>query len=502
MVSAPIPPSSGTVEPPPPSPIPSAAGSTAPPDRILLPEPAEPEFEEQDFAGSEFPPELRPSAYPYEELDETAESEFEEQDFAESEFPPELGLPRPPSRPLIAVTETTTFQPIPPGPDSKNREFSQRQRFYALVLAGVILLIAAAILLIKSRDEGDPVTVTTTRPNASARVAPVSVKYAFSPGETRSYTMSVKTTSTPSGISGASPAESTMRATVLNRVARTAEDGSAVLDLTFDEVTLQPVSPSSIEGRRMQISIAPDGRITSIDGAEGIFSTSAGALKAIAALPSAGPTDAVTPQMLFPAYPPTAVVPGAAWTRTSTVPFPYGDEELTITSNGRLDGVSDDRRGKIVRFNEKGTVPVDVSFNFGDAVRSIAAASGRPSGAVASELANATMTIAGNVEFETDTQAIASTGEIVRLDSTMNSTMNMSLPPTTSAAGATATPTKFTVKSTTQISLVPLDASGADTSPQAGTSPSPAGASPGASASPPAAVATATATVRPGAVPD
>lgn len=259
-------------------------------------------------------------------------------------------------------------------------------------------------------------------------------RYVFTEGETATYELSMDMSATPKGIPEAPQSlDVGVKATMDLEVVDVANDGTTVLDIRMRNLQVTPAEgPLPADLGTVRVTMAPDGRISKVEGVGGLFSLTGADPSAFFGLPGGG-TDAAGSQLFFPQYPTDAIAPGDDWSESSTFPFPFGDEKITLTVDGRHDGFEDTPFGRAARIHHRINFPMDIEFTFTElfeAMLKFAEAFGdgsRPTEPLPAPLQNAKMIFGGNMTMDSDTLVLPDTGDFVQLDGTGVMSLTMKL---------------------------------------------------------------------------
>lgn len=274
-------------------------------------------------------------------------------------------------------------------------------------------------------------------PSGEARV----FRYAFAAGEERLYEMDMKVRITPDEGQGA-PFEASVRGMMTLSVVDRRSDGATVLDLSLDELETAageaPAVPA--EGGDMRLTVARDGRIVDAAGRGGLFSAAG-----LGAAGTGGAVEGMGAQLLFPHYPDDPLAPGDGWSRTSTIPLPFGSQQARVASEGRLEGYEQSPSGHAARFDLTVTSPIDYTVTAAELARASGATGYEPP-------EGAELTVDGRTVTEADALVVPSTGELLELEGT--TTMSARMTAGDSAAEAQGSQNGYAFETTITMSLV------------------------------------------------
>lgn len=282
-----------------------------------------------------------------------------------------------------------------------------RSRFLALPLALALIAGAAGVLVLRSS------------PSAEAQV----FRHAFQAGETRTYQMTMDLTATPEGIPDTETIEGSVQATMRMTVVSSYEDGSGVVEIDISDVRMEPAQPGvPTELGTLRVTVDPDGSISDVEGAGGLLSMTG--VDPMSGFTSGGGSDASSSQFFFPQYPADAIAPGDTWSESTTVPLPFGDDQLTIDVGGELLGYEGTRYGRAARLGYDIDMPMDMSFSMQelfDAMLAFTREFGPPGEAVSpppAEFRDARFVFSGGMQMNAESLVIPDTSDLVQLDGT------------------------------------------------------------------------------------
>lgn len=279
------------------------------------------------------------------------------------------------------------------------RQHRGRRRLGAALLAGVLVAGGATMYVLNSSNKSEP--SVRVIPKVTSRAKPAAVKptafhYAFRAGETRSYQLKM---TAQTGTKGADNFASTTVTALLGlRVTDVAEDGSAIAELSLDEIKVTPSTEEPPAPGTTTIRIGPDGRVTSAKGSEALiggrdFSKSGGTVGT-----SEDPAAAIGAQFLFPQLPSDAVKAGDEWTKDSPILVPDSDQTIVVHSSGRLDGFDGSGPARVAKVHQSAAAPIEST--------------------VGSEKVTTTM------EWTTDSLVVPSTGEVKSMTGTIKQSVS------------------------------------------------------------------------------
>jgi hypothetical protein len=281
-------------------------------------------------------------------------------------------------------------------------------------------------------------------------------RYAFDREEVRNYALSMSIKVVPQGTPDAQPFEGKVRASMTMQVIEKLPDGSVVLDLAVDDVETEPTSSQSVQGGRLQISLAPDGRVIDVEGTGGVFAAAGVDPGAFIAGSGGGAAQNAGSQLLFPRYPGGAVKPGDTWSSTSSVPLPYGDKKVEVRSDSRLDGYEDSPYGRAAKIHLSVRTPLDLDVTVDELAEAYATQAGEPAAPIPDAPPGARLGLSGRTLMEGDTLVRPETSELIQLRGTTTMSMRMEVKgvPTEQLEGGS---TAYVFDATTTMSIVRAD---------------------------------------------
>lgn len=312
------------------------------------------------------------------------------------------------------------------------RGSSSRTRLLAALLAAVVVVAAAAFFVMRSGGSADAMVF----------------KYAFNKGAKQTYALSLSVNVVPAGIPDAQSFEGKVDATLGYEVVETLEDGSSVVDLTLEGLSVTPnpggFTPGGVE--KLTVTIGPDGTVKKVEGSGGIFGAAASALGPSSSPMEADPSDTTGSQALFPQFPANAIAPGDTWEEDTTFPLPFGQNNVTVHTSGKHNGFEEGEFGRVAKMHQSMSTPFDFSFSLAEAL----GAAGQP-GSVPSDVQNAVFKITGDITMDSDSLVIPETGDLVRMDGNGKVSMRMRMEGVPQQPG---TPTDFAMEMTMNVSLI------------------------------------------------
>lgn len=231
---------------------------------------------------------------------------------------------------------------------------------------------------------------------------------------------------TPRGGPGTQPFKGRVRASMDIAAIERRSDGTTILDLTLSDVRTEPqrtVVP--LEGGRLRLAIAPDGRVTDVKGSGGVFSIAGVDPGSLLGGAGSSAADTTSSQVLFPQYPTHAIEPGDTWSRTTTAPLPFGDGNVEVRTEGRFDGYTDSPLGRAAKIRLTITTPIDYTVT----VAEITKAAERSGAAAPTPAApqDARIVLDGRTVTASTAQVLPGTSDLVRLDGKTTMTVQMAV---------------------------------------------------------------------------
>ncbi len=270
-----------------------------------------------------------------------------------------------------------------------------RQGFPALVLSFVVLVAAVVGLVVRPAD---------------AHV----FRYVLEPGQTRTYSMSMRSVFTPQGIAGfAESIDETMTGRMTIKVVEVRTDGSTLFDLSLFELSVSS-SSAPPESGSMRMLVSNSGKLIDIEGTGILGGFDFGALLGVANKES-GETFGAT--SILPSFPETAIGPGDTWTETEEVPLPFSDTKLQVNVRGEHQGFQDTTYGRAARVFTKTSAPFDFGFSFADILQ--LAGEALPAELNAPEIRAFRMVVSGKMLGDLTALVVPDTGDLVRMQMDM-----------------------------------------------------------------------------------
>jgi hypothetical protein len=292
---------------------------------------------------------------------------------------------------------------------------------------------------------------------APDKTEPVSFRYAYQQGQKRTYDMTMEMDMKPVGGPDIGPVQATMHATMNMDAISTLEDGSSVIEIAMSNISLEPstaAAPSDIG--KLRVTIAPEGRVTKVEGFGGPFGAAGLDLGSLLNLPGV-PTDSAGPQFLFPQFPSEGVRPGDTWSEEAKIPVPFGEEPMTVQTEGRFDGYEESRYGRAAKMHHTSTIPLNLDFTMADISAAMSKLSeGAPVSGIPPEAAGARFIIRGQMKTVTDSLVLPAAGDAVKMDATTTMSMLMRLEGL-EAGALQETPGEFGMDGTMKMSIIRVD---------------------------------------------
>jgi hypothetical protein len=202
------------------------------------------------------------------------------------------------------------------------------------------------------------------------------------------------------------------------------EDGSATIQLSLRNVLFEP-DPGNVpfKGGKMRVRVAPDGRLTKIEGQGGIFGAAGAALNATLAGAGGVSSDTAGSQFFFPQFPKTAVQPGDTWEDDDQMAMPFGGDKIAVHTKGRLNEYEDTHYGRAAVVEHTVDAPYDIEFTVAEMVKALGSRLAVP---VPVGAEGGRFKISGTSEMHSESRVIPETGDLVHLNGRADMTMKMS----------------------------------------------------------------------------
>jgi hypothetical protein len=320
------------------------------------------------------------------------------------------------SRPDVADLNETldddaaydTEEPPTPRQDFKRQ---RRGRLLAALIAGLLIAGAAGYF-------------AYTRSSTDAEL--VSFRYAYEAGDKRTYDITMQMDMEPKGLPDSAPFQGTMNATMGLDAVSKAEDGSMVIEIEMSNISVQPnlgTLPGDVG--KMRVSIAPDGRVTKVEGVGGPFGAAGIDVGSFLNIPGGGATDGASSQFLFPQFPNEGVRPGDSWTEETVLPLPFSDDPIKVTSVGTFEGYEQTTYGRAAQLHHVTSMPMNFDFTLAELFQSMAAITEGGAPPVPLEAQGARFVISGSMKMITDSLVLPGGGDITKMVGTSEMDLDM-----------------------------------------------------------------------------
>jgi hypothetical protein len=322
----------------------------------------------------------------------------------------------------------------PSGGGGRGFKGSSRNRLLAAILAAVIVVAAAAFFVM--RDGG----------SADAMV----FKYAFNQGAKQTYALSLSVNAVPSGVPDVQSFEGKVDATLGFEVVQTLEDGSSVVDVTLEGLSVTPNPGGFVppDLGKLTVTLGPDGKVKKVQGSGGVFGAAGAALGSMSSPTGGGdPSETAASQFMFPQFPVNAIAPGDEWSEDATFPLPFGDNTITVHTKAKHEGFEESEFGRVAKLHHAVSSPMNVAFSLADLAGSLGEGGGSalPAGAQ-----NAVFRISGDMSMDADSLVVPETGELVSMIGDGKMSMRMQMEGLPSGA---ETPADFAMNMTMKVSM-------------------------------------------------
>ena len=273
-----------------------------------------------------------------------------------------------------------------------------------------------------------------TRSNTEARA---SLAFAFRPGDSTTYkfhmTMNGELTA---GTLGSQPFAMDLAETISWNVTSVDPDEIATIDMTLTDasgtVNGIPV-PSAASGTTMTTRIAPDGRILTADGVQLSGAGSTGGI----GFPGMG--------QMTPILPEHPVAPGDSWSKTFSVPFPFGKGSIDYVTHSTFDRYEDLNGTSAAVVTTNLEMPLDFTLDFGKLSEAFG---GTSTSTGTQDLSNAQITYGGKGAFAITSWLDAADHRLLRSSSTGTFDMTLDFTGVPQAPGAIGMKGTFTMELT------------------------------------------------------
>lgn len=285
----------------------------------------------------------------------------------------------------------------------------------------------------------------------------VSFRYAYQAGEKRTYDITMHMDMKPTGLPDAAPFQGMMNATMGLDVASTAEDGSTIIEIEMSNISIQPnlgTVPGDIG--KMRVSIAPDGRVTKVEGVGGPFGAAGIDVGSFLNIPGGGATDSASSQFLFPQFPSKGVRPGDSWTEETVLPLPFSDEPLTVKTEGTFEGYEQTLYGRAAKMHHVTSIPMNFDFTLAELFQSMAAITEGGAPPVPLEAQGARFVISGSMKMVTDSLVLPGGGDMTKMVGTTDLDLNMRIEGVPASA-LQGSPGEFSMAGTMDMTILRTD---------------------------------------------
>jgi hypothetical protein len=315
----------------------------------------------------------------------------------------------------------------------------RRSRLVAALGAGLVVVLVAAFFVLRGGG------------SAQGQV----FQYALEPGHKQVYDLTISLNGVAAGVPDAPPIEGTLSAKLAYEVVSRDGNGT-VVEFVLEDVRTDPPSAlgSGQSATKLRVTIAPNGSVTAVEGAGGVFGAAGSSMNSVSSLPG-GPSDTAGSQFMFPEYSVNKIAPGDGWNEETTVPLPFGDASVTVKTIGTHNGFGDDPAfGRVAKFHHAITAPLDMEFSIAELFSAMGESLGGDAGSVPQEAADVVMKITGDMSMDADSLVVPETSELLRLDGTAKMSMRMVMEGLPDDAGA---PGDLAFDLTMKIGLVRVD---------------------------------------------
>ena len=294
-------------------------------------------------------------------------------------------------------------------------------------------------------------------PKSSTDAELVSFRYAYEAGDKRIYDITMQMDMKPSGLPDSAPFQGTMNATMGLDVVSKAEDGSTIIEIEMSNISVQPnlgTGPGDIG--KMRVSIAPDGRVTKVEGVGGPFGAAGIDVGSFLNIPGGGATDSASSQFLFPQFPNEGVRPGDSWTEETVLPLPFSVDPIKVTSVGTFEGYEQTTYGRAAQMHHVVTMPMNFSFTLAELFQSMAAITEGGAPPVPIEAQGARFVISGSMKMITDSLVLPGGGDITKMSGTTEMDLNMHIEGVPASA-LEGSPGEFSMAGTISMTILRTD---------------------------------------------
>lgn len=225
---------------------------------------------------------------------------------------------------------------------------------------------------------------------------------------------------TPRGGPSAQPFKGRVRASMNITAFDKRSDGTTIVDLSLTDVRTAPQRGAPSKGGRLRLAIAPDGRVTNVEGTGGVFSIAGVDPGSLLGGSGSNPADTTSSQVLFPQYPANAIEPGDTWSHTTTAPLPFGDGKVEVRTDGRFEGYTDSPLGRAAKIGLRITTPIDYTVTVADLAKANTGAVPTPAAP-----SDARIVLDGETVTASTALVLPGTSDLVRLDGKTTMTVQM-----------------------------------------------------------------------------
>jgi hypothetical protein len=246
----------------------------------------------------------------------------------------------------------------------------------------------------------------------------VTLAYTYTAGDSWAQEMTMTTSGTMEGLeeeteagAAATTTEEITKMRVTTKVDKVNDDGGANLTVTYETlestVNGEAKDLTGQEPKVVTITVDKTGKVISTE------STDAGS-NFLESGQMFGSSDfgGEFSNMIYPADG-TAKV-GEEWTSTSTMPLPGMDQELNVTTVGRLTGISTENGREVATIEYSTTIPMDLKLDLGEMLRAMMEGFGTES--TEGEDMAFKMTMKGDIVFTGVAKVETATGQAVSSD--------------------------------------------------------------------------------------
>jgi hypothetical protein len=311
------------------------------------------------------------------------------------QMPPIPEMPPPPS----ATAPTAGVPGAPAGDAWSSSPPPRRRRPTGFIVGAVVVVLALVGGLVAFNALGGE--------DSGANAQPLALT--FVEGDATTYTMHMTMTGEMDAgelLGGVQALDMDVTQVVTWEVASVDDEGVATITVTIEEmsgtVNGMELPSDSATMEPMEIQIAPDGRILSAGG----MSFAGADLTGGASFPGMG--------QMTPMLPDEPVEPGDTWEEEFSQDVPFGEGTIEYTSTSTLERYEDVDGVNAAVITTEYTVPMDLTFDFGELLDSMGGAEGLTGSTL---LADAQMTLGGEGSFTQTAWVDAEAGEMLKMTS-------------------------------------------------------------------------------------